>query len=96
MFTAQGAQMPIYQFRCKGTTKFASVQENGEKIAIFWTMDTREGYGTAFRLLEMRQYSYGNPSVILWITVGIYKELIGFLFKLGERQLDNKRQLMSI
>ena len=26
MFTAQGAQMPIHQFRCKGTTKFASVQ----------------------------------------------------------------------
>ena len=26
MFTAQGAQMPIYQFRCKDTTKFASVQ----------------------------------------------------------------------
>ena len=45
---------------CKGTTKFADVQENSEKIAIFWIMDAHEGYGTAFRLLEMGQYSYGT------------------------------------
>lgn len=32
---------------CKGTTKFADVQENGKKIAIFWIMDAHEGYGTA-------------------------------------------------
>ena len=76
--------------------KVEAMNANGEKIAIFWTMDTHEGYGTAFRLLEMGQYSQGNPSVILQMTVGIYKRMIGFLFKLGERQLDNKRQLMSI
>ena len=46
------------------------MQENSEKIDIFWIMDTHEGYGTAFRLLDMGRDSYGNPSVILYVTVG--------------------------
>ena len=54
--------------RCKGTTKFADVQENSEKIAIFWIMDAHEGYGTAFRLLEMGQYSYGMPILIYRVS----------------------------
>ena len=53
---------------CKGTTKFADVQENSEKIAIFWIMDAHEGYGTAFRLLEMGQYSYGTPILIYRVS----------------------------
>ena len=46
------------------------MQENSEKIAIFWIIDTHEGHWTAFRLLEMGRDSYGNPSVILYVTVG--------------------------
>ena len=44
------------------------MQENGEKIAIFWTMDTHEGYGTAFRILDMGQYSYGTPILIYRVS----------------------------
>ena len=33
MFTAQGSQMPIHQFRCKGTEKYAHTQV---KRAIFY------------------------------------------------------------
>ena len=32
MFTAQGAQMPIRQFRCKGTEKYAQMQEKRAKV----------------------------------------------------------------
>ena len=46
------------------------MQENSDFFAIFWIMDTHEGYGMAFRLLEMGRDSYGNPSVILYVTVG--------------------------
>ena len=53
---------------CKGTTKFASVQENSEKIAIFWIMDAHESYGTAFRLLEMGQNPYGTPILIYRVS----------------------------
>ena len=53
---------------CKGTKKFASVQENSEKIAIFWTMDTQEGYGTAFRLLDMGRYYHGTPILIYRVS----------------------------
>jgi len=55
-------------YGCKDTTKFADVQENSEKIAIFWIMDAHEGYGTAFRLLEMGQYSYGTPILIYRVS----------------------------
>ena len=32
MFTAQGAQMPIRQIRCKGTEKYAQMQEKRAKV----------------------------------------------------------------
>jgi len=32
MFTAQGSQMPIRQFRCKGTEKYAQMQEKRAKV----------------------------------------------------------------
>jgi hypothetical protein len=35
MFTAQGAQMPIRQIRCKGTEKYAQMQEKRAKV-YFW------------------------------------------------------------
>ena len=60
----------LYQIDGKGTTKFARMQANSEKIAICWIMDTHEGHWKAFRLLEMGRDSYGNPSVILYVTVG--------------------------
>jgi hypothetical protein len=42
-------------YGCKGSEKFADMQENSEKIAIFWIMDAHGGYGTACRLLDMGQ-----------------------------------------
>ena len=39
-----------------------------KKIAIFWIMDAHEGYRTAFRLLEMGQYSYGTPILIYRVS----------------------------
>ena len=44
------------------------MQENGEKIAIFWTMDTHEGYGTVFRLLDMGRYYHGTPILIYRVS----------------------------